>query len=176
MYFLYRRDAQQTLSQFIAELRAASSHVAAREAIAHRGRIRFPTLMDPKPAKTEAAVLMKIETNMWESTRVAGQEARVDAVGVRSIANLNRGAFNEMEAEAKMAATTALRFLGVKEWDTGGAETYENLLLFIELVVKYVHEGDLIGHQIPSYEQARIIVEKRGQTPITGDIRLKEAS
>ncbi|MCR4337277.1 MAG: UTP--glucose-1-phosphate uridylyltransferase, partial [Candidatus Omnitrophica bacterium] len=115
------RNPGQTREDFITELNAADE--AGRQAIAERGRRKFPQLIDPKPAKAQDAVAVKVETNMWTSTGVVDQnEAKVEAVGVRGARNfaINNYIANMTPAQ-KTVALEALRFLATKQWDVAPA-------------------------------------------------------
>lgn len=139
LYYMYRRDAQQSYEQFVEEMRAADENGLA--AIADRGRARFPTLIDPKPAKGQPAVAVKIETNMWQGTQVAADAgAKLAAAGVFSIQNiLNIG------ADSRAMALPHLRFLATKQW-TGPAESYESNKPYIGPILSRA----LTGKTIPS--------------------------
>jgi 8-oxo-dGTP pyrophosphatase MutT (NUDIX family) len=70
-YFVYRRDDNQTYDEFVEEMRRAmSSDHGGLQAIAQRGKARFPILLDAKPTKS-GGVGQKPETNMWQSTQAA---------------------------------------------------------------------------------------------------------
>jgi hypothetical protein len=126
LYYVYRRDADQTFDAFVAELAAASP--VEREAIADRGRGRFPVLVDPKPAKSSSAVAVKIETNMWQSTQVAAEAgATIGAVGVKSVLNIS-----EKSSDAEFRG---LRFLATKQW-TGPVESYESNKPYVERILR----------------------------------------
>lgn len=139
LYFMYRRDAQQTYDQFVEEMRNADEN--GRAAIADRGRARFPTLIDPKPAKGQPAVAVKIETNMWQGTQVAADAgAKLAAAGVFSIQNIL-----SIGADSRAMALPHLRFLATKQW-TGPAESYESNKPYIGTILSRA----LTGKTIPS--------------------------
>lgn len=116
---IYKKDGQ-TLEDFVAELRAADQ--LKREEIADRGRQKFPKLLDPKPAKKQDAVAVKIETNMWQSTGIVPQAIAVKAVGVRGARNFPITAYPAMTREQQIAELAKLRFLGTKQWNLSDVE------------------------------------------------------
>jgi len=139
LYYMYRRDAQQSYEQFVEEMRAADENGLA--AMADRGRARFPTLIDPKPAKGQPAVAVKIETNMWQGTQVAADAgAKLAAAGVFSIQNIL-----SIGADSRAMALPHLRFLATKQW-TGPAESYESNKPYIGTILSRA----LTGKTIPS--------------------------
>jgi glucose-6-phosphate isomerase len=145
LYFMYRRDANQTYEDFIAEMRAANADGLA--AIADRGRSRFPTLIDPKPAKGQPAVAVKIETNMWQGTQVAADAgAKLAAAGVFSIQNIL-----SIGADSRGAALPHLRFLATKQW-TGPAESYESNKPYIGTILARAISGRTISSDLLSPE------------------------
>ncbi len=97
---LYKENGQSD-EEFLSELRKASK--AEREKIASRGRLRFPSILDVKPARKIAAATVKRETNLWQSTGLVPDEIRVKAIGVRNARQYD-GDFSK------------LRFLSTKQW------------------------------------------------------------
>jgi len=115
---LYSKPGQ-TLDEFLAEYRAAvqNKDQNALEAIAERGRAKFPKLLDPKPAKNEPGVTVKIETNMWQSTGIVPPSMHIQAIGVRGARNFNITAYPSMTPTQKETELANLRFLATKQWD-----------------------------------------------------------
>lgn len=121
-YFVYRRDENQTYDEFVDEMRKAyAQNHGGLQAIAQRGKDRFPILLDAKPTKS-GGVGQKPETNAWQSTQVAGAAgAKIWAVGVDSL----RTAGSNL---------SGLRFLATKQWE-GPIESYEsNFPLYPEVI------------------------------------------
>lgn len=110
---IYKKEGQ-TDAEFIQELRKASREE--RELIANRGRKKFPSLVDPKPAKEQNAAAVKVETNMWQSTGVVGPEMKIAAVGVRGARNFPITQYAQMTPKQKEAELAKLRFLSTKQW------------------------------------------------------------
>jgi ADP-ribose pyrophosphatase YjhB (NUDIX family) len=104
-YFLYRRDENQTYDEFVEEMRGSySRNHGGLQAIAQRGKVRFPMLLDAKPTKS-GGVGQKPETNAWQSTQVAAAAgAKIGAFGVDSL----------LTADDSLAS---LRFLATKQWE-----------------------------------------------------------
>ncbi|MBF0483451.1 MAG: UTP--glucose-1-phosphate uridylyltransferase [Candidatus Omnitrophica bacterium] len=110
----------QTEQEFIKELETASQ--SDLENIANRGRLKFPTLIDPKPATNEPAVIRKGETNMWQSTGVrrdgiATHPLKTKMIGVDGARNFKIRDYKNMSSEQKRKERAKLRFLGTKSWD-----------------------------------------------------------
>jgi len=114
---LYQKQGQ-TLEEFLAEYRQAveSKDSEALEAIAERGRAKFPKLIDPKLAKNEPGATIKIETNMWQSTGVAPIEMKIESVGVRGARNFNINEYPSMNQQEQQTELANLRFLATKQW------------------------------------------------------------
>ncbi len=145
-FYLYGKEGQ-TLEEFTQELDSATPEQL--EAIAGRGRRKFPSLVDPKPAKTRDAVAVKIETNMWQSTGVAAPGARIKTVGVMSAFNVPPGeAFAQMTPEEQHQVVKHLRMLATKQW-RGPAESYEANTPFFPAVLDYILHGELIPADLP---------------------------
>jgi hypothetical protein len=112
---LYFKDGQD-LAGFLSEYKQASKNKEALEAIAERGRAKFPKLLDPKLAKNEPGVTVKIETNMWQSTGVAPKAMKVEAVGVRGARNFRINEYASMGQPERLKELAYLRFLATKQW------------------------------------------------------------
>ncbi|PIW63553.1 MAG: hypothetical protein COW12_10130, partial [Candidatus Omnitrophica bacterium CG12_big_fil_rev_8_21_14_0_65_45_16] len=110
---LYKKEGQ-TDGQFIKELREADQQ--GREAIAERGRRRFPSLLDTKPAKGTAAAVVKRETNMWQSTGVVPADIRIQAVGVRGAKNVPIEDYLQRSFTDRISDLEGLRFMATKQW------------------------------------------------------------
>ncbi len=108
----------QTLDGFLAEYRQAvkNNDKEALEAIAERGRVKFPKLLDPKPAKNGPGAIVKIETNMWQSTGVAPKEMKIESVGVRGARNFRINEYPSMSPQEQLTELANLRFLATKQW------------------------------------------------------------
>ena len=121
---LYKNEGQ-SFDDFVKELRRATENndTGALAAIAHRGRIKFPPLVDAKPASSGNKAKVKSETNMWNSTILAASQKDIDlkieAIGVGSIREFPVNAFVEktLTKEALEEALSQLRFLATKQWD-----------------------------------------------------------
>ncbi len=109
---LYKKEGQSD-QEFIEELRRANPEE--REAIAERGRRKFPRIFDAKPAKSLNAAI-KGETNMWQSSGVVSPEMKIAAVGVRGARNFPIEEYYAMTPEQKTAELAKLRFLSTKNW------------------------------------------------------------
>jgi hypothetical protein len=131
----------QTPEEFLSEVEAASPEE--REAIIERGRSKFPVLIDPKPAKTQRGIAAKPEGNLWQSTLIAGPEARIGAVGVQSIRNIDQAAYQSASPEEKRASLRGLRMLATKQWE-GEAESYESNKIFITDLLDYIAHGPIV--------------------------------
>ena len=85
--------------------------------IAERGRSRFPTLVDAKPANLRGRIIGAVtpETNMWESTGVADQ-ASIGAFGVYSEKDVGED-FLQLDAEERGRRALHVRFSPTKSWD-----------------------------------------------------------
>lgn len=155
----------QTREGFLQEMENATPEEL--EAIAARGRAKFPTLVDPKPAKFSDTVAVKIETNMWQSTGVAGPEAKIKAVGVMSAANIKLDDFKKMTPEERAKIILHLRFLATKAWkaDPGKpeVETYLANKAYIGDILEHVVHGELLPADLPrlalpkAYEGLRVL-------------------
>ncbi len=119
---LYKQDGQAD-REFIEELRGATP--AEREAIAERGRRKFPRILDAKPAKSGNAVVVKAETNMWQSTGVAGPDMKIAAVGVKGVRNLPIEEYLKLSWEERIPHLAGMRFLSTKNWTKSPAEVDE---------------------------------------------------
>jgi hypothetical protein len=126
----YKKDGQ-TDNDFIAELRAArdGGNKDAMEAITDRGRQKFYTLLDAKPAKSAehvGVISMKRETNTWTSSLIASPEMRIAGIGTGGITTFPIVEYKtSMNAEQKLAALKTLRFMATKQWDVPDAKRAE---------------------------------------------------
>jgi hypothetical protein len=137
---LYGREGA-TRASFLKELSTASPEEI--ENIIERGRAKFPVLIDPKPARTQKAVAAKPEANLWQSTLVAGAGARVRAVGVHSVRNLDPERYRTLPPEKRIEELRHLRMLATKQW-TGPVESYESNKVFMDDLLKYIFKGPLL--------------------------------
>lgn len=108
------KDEGQSDREFARELSMASR--AVREKIAERGRRRFPSILDVKPARFAAAATVKRETNLWQSTGLVPDEVRVRAIGVRGARHLEADSYFKKPFVKKMEDLANLRFLSTKQW------------------------------------------------------------
>ena len=140
---LYRAP-NQSRRELYEELKAAKAagDFAKLESIAERGRSRFPSLVDPKPARDNSGnVTVKIETNMWQSTGIVGDETHVGAVGVYGVANVQED-FARADTPEKEELARSLRMLATKSWNDK-VESYASNQPYIAPLIKMVTEGDL---------------------------------
>ncbi|MBI4971065.1 MAG: UTP--glucose-1-phosphate uridylyltransferase, partial [Candidatus Omnitrophica bacterium] len=141
---IYKQPGQ-TNQEFVNELKSSSPEEL--EVIAARGRKKFPSLLDPKPAKNSPAIATKVETNMWQSTGVVSPAVKVEAVGVKGVFNV-KDAFDQAATEQKkFEVAKQNRFLGTKQW-TGPAESYESNKPYIDFILKHVTEDRLFPEDL----------------------------
>ncbi len=165
---LYRRDDSQTVREIYEEMKAARGNPTALEAIAERGRSRFPSLVDPKPARNNPVlVATKIETNMWQSTSVARTDQKIRAVGVYGIGNIDRAAFDAAEGVEKARIASSVRFLATKQWE-GPAESYQSNKPWIDAIIEGVLKESLYpAEAVRSELRDRLLPEViEGQVPV----------
>jgi hypothetical protein len=137
---LYGKEGQ-TWEEFLSEVEAASPEQ--REAIVERGRSKFPVLIDPKPAKTQRGMAAKPEGNLWQATLIAGPEARIGAVGVQSVSNIDQTAYQSASSSEKRASLRGLRMLATKQWE-GEAESYQSNKIFIADLLDYIVHAPIL--------------------------------
>ncbi len=140
------KSPNQSSEEFLNELRANAENPTVLEAIAERGRSKFPTLMDPKPAKESDAISLKIETNMWQSTGVGSGAVRVEAVGVTAVKNIEQG-FADLPLEDQRQKVRELRMLATKQWgnpEDPQVETYYGNKPYIELILEHIATSQFI--------------------------------
>ncbi|OGX18454.1 MAG: phosphoglycerate kinase [Omnitrophica WOR_2 bacterium GWC2_45_7] len=125
------KDEGQTYEEFIHELRRATP--IEREAIAARGRAKFPKIFDAKIARQRLSdgtkiVAIKGESNLWQGGGVVGPEIRVNVVGVHG-PTFGIEEYMKLKKEGKVegeeAALAGMRFLGTKQWDVPSAKKEE---------------------------------------------------
>lgn len=161
---------EQTFEAFKTEILGADADQL--EAIAERGRRKFPTLIDPKPAKTEEGmVAIKRETNFWQGTSVADRDKiKIEAVGVVALRNIEeeyQKALEENDRETIIALITHLRMLATKKWE-GEVESYFSNKPYIDAILRHITEGDLVLAESLTEEQlqsVREIESARGEVP-----------
>jgi hypothetical protein len=154
---LYKEEGQ-TKDAFIKELKKADEN--GRQAIAERGRRRFPSILDAKPARTPPAVAVKKETNLWQSTGLVGPERQVLAIGVRGAMNLDWEAYRHMDRDRKFGELAKMRFLSTKNWTKSGpeiAQTRESL-------------EKLLGRSVSEEELALSLETYEGNKPLAEDL------
>jgi hypothetical protein len=137
---IYAKEGHST-GDFIHEMEGASSEEL--QAIAERGRRRFPTLVDVKPARFSDAVAAKAETNLWQSTGIA-RRAKIRSVGVLSAAGMNPAEYRSLPEAERRRLMRHLRMLPTKQW-TGSAESYDANRAFIEDLIPYILESNLLS-------------------------------
>ncbi len=157
---LYFQEGQD-LEGFLAEYSEAFDRrdTAALEAIAERGRAKFPKLLDPKPAKNEPGATVKIETNMWQSTGVA-QKKNIQSVGVRGARNFDINAYPGMSPEQKEKELANLRFLATKQWDVSEDSRSK--------AAKGLEE--LLGHPVSGPEVDLTLESYKGNSHVAQDL------
>lgn len=138
---IYRREGQSR-EALIEEMKKAKAE-GALEAIAERGRRKFPMLVDPKPARDPKILsLVKIETNMWQSTGVVPKETKIKAVGVSGIAGIKREDYLNLSSEEQDERMSHVRMLATKQWE-GATESYKSNAPFMAAIFRQVFEKPL---------------------------------
>jgi hypothetical protein len=152
---LYKQEGQ-TDKEFIEELRAANP--AELQAIADRGRSRFPSILDPKPAKGIKAIAVKRETNMWQSTGLASPDIKIKAVGVRGARNVPIEEYKNMPFDEKKAILAQLRFLSTKQWNVS-ADAKEKARKDLEKAVGRPVTDDELVITLETYEGNKLLAD-----------------
>jgi phosphomannomutase len=161
----------QTLSQFIAEYKEAfeTGNKDALQAIAERGRSKFPKLLDPKPAKNEAGATVKIETNMWQSTGVAATNMNIQSIGVRGARNFNINDYPTMSSEQQRTELANLRFLATKQWSVDPKVRAEAKEKLAKLLGREVTDAE-VDLTLESFEGNRRIADDLINYILKGDL------
>ncbi len=137
LFYIYRKDDTQTVDDFVREMEHASPEELAR--IADRGRKKFPTLIDPKPAKQDAAAI-KIETNLWQGTSIAAAAgARLDYIGTLSAQNVAPDEFARLADWEK----DLMRFAACKQWE-GRMESYRSNVSYVAYKLRKIVYGQSV--------------------------------
>lgn len=162
-------NEEQSFDEFKAEVLAADA--IQLEAIAERGRRKFPTLIDPKPAKKEKGMIaIKRETNFWQGTSVADRsKIKIAAIGVIALSDVE-AEFNQAvelgDNEALMELAYKLRMLATKKW-VGNVESYESNKPWINFFLKIITQGDLIRKDILGTDELQFLSELESNTQAT---------
>lgn len=151
---LYKQPAQ-TEAAFIAELEKADAN--GREAIAARGRQRFPAILDAKPAKKSQAVSVKVETNLWQSTGLAGKDVKVSPIGVLGAMNIDIVRYKTLDEQGRFAELEKLRFLSTKNWSKSDAEKQKAREGMEKVLGRKVSDEEL-NLSLETYEGNKILV------------------
>ncbi len=145
VYSLYFKG-NQTHEDFKKEILDASDDQL--KAIAQRGRLKFPALIDPKPGEDESMLVIKPETNFWQGTSKADRKKiKMAAVGVESLNDIEqqfKEAVKNGNTEIALKLILCLRMLATKQWD-GPVESYQSNTQYVEYILKFIEEKDLIN-------------------------------
>ncbi len=129
----------QTWDEFVAEMNEASKTPDGLELIAQRGRGRFPTIMDGKPDRDVSGVVIKKETNVWESNRVALEHgAKVGFIGTLGASSVRPAEYEKLPPHER----DNMRFAAAKTWE--GAESWLGNQVYTQDKMERVYRGQLV--------------------------------